>query len=319
MAEIVHEVLPVHDESQLVERRDSARASSRHLPVLRVVVGHQDRDRVLRAHAWTKGASALPFVSPFEDAIGGSSSCRSGSVTVKVEPSSGLALRRDRATVALGDPAAQREPDAGTGVFAVPVEALEDTEYPRGVPGLEADAVVGNGDLGGVAANLAVDADDGRHAVAPELDPVGHEVLDQLPHPDRIGGDGGQIAHLDGRARLPHHHVEIRRHLTRDLAQVDLLGGTGVRRDPGEREQAVDQRLHSPGGVVHPLEVVAALVRQALLLRELELLGERLDLAQGLLEIVRGDRGEALERLVRTGQLAGTPLERLVGVGQLAS
>src|SRR4051794_6895355 len=68
-----------------------------------------------------------------------------------------LAGQPDTAPVILDDLPAQCEPDAGAGVLVPRVQPLEDQEDPVGVPGLDADPVVGAGELPFVA--VAADAD----------------------------------------------------------------------------------------------------------------------------------------------------------------
>src|SRR4051794_37044073 len=96
----------------------------------------------------------------------------------KYRPLAGGAVDGHRAAVALGDLAAEREPDAGPGVLAAAVQALEDPEDAVGVPRVEADPVVADADLGEPAVDRAVHPDHRRDVGAPELDRVREQVLE---------------------------------------------------------------------------------------------------------------------------------------------
>src|ERR1700754_375596 len=93
----------------------------------------------------------------------------------------------DRAVVALDDLAAECEADPGAGVLAARVQALERAEDARRVLRLEADAVVGDADLGRAVQGVRVDAHARGNAVAVELDRVGDQVLQQLTHLRAVG------------------------------------------------------------------------------------------------------------------------------------
>ena len=152
---------------------------------------------------------------------------------------------------------------------------------------------------------------------AVELQPVGDQVLQQLPHLQRIGLDGGQMADLDPPAGLLDLHLQIGDDLAGDLGQIDGHEALPLRGDAREREQPVDQRLHPLGGALHPLEAVAAGVVELVAALHLQAIAEGANLPQRLLEIVRGDVGELLQLAVRPLQLGR--VARLLLLGLLAA
>ena len=84
-----------------------------------------------------------------------------------------------------------------------------------------------------------------------------------------------------------------------------------------ELEQVLDQTLHPLGRGVGPLQVVEAPLGEGVGLGLGDPLGERAHLAQRLLQIVRGDRGELVELGVGAGELLGAALE--LGVGRASA
>src|SRR5512139_952417 len=88
-----------------------------------------------------------------------------------------LDVEPDPAAVILDDLLAHRESDARTGVLVLRVQPLEDQEDPVGVAGIDADAVVGAGELPHLAVEPRPDVHVGR-LLAPELDRVADEVLE---------------------------------------------------------------------------------------------------------------------------------------------
>src|SRR6476620_5972199 len=96
---------------------------------------------------------------------------------VERRPRSGCRLYPDGATMAVGDPPADRQPDAGAGVLLAAVQAPEHLEDALGVPLLDADAVVTYDDVPLAGVVDALDAHLGGDVVARELDRVGDEVL----------------------------------------------------------------------------------------------------------------------------------------------
>ena len=156
-----------------------------------------------------------------------------------------------------------------------------------------------------------VDRDDRRHVVALKLQRVAGEVLQQLPHLQRIGVDDRQRADVDVAAGLVRAHLEIVRHFARHRFR-DRQGRTAapfvVTRE--NARQVVDQHLHPLRGRAHPLDVVACLRRQRRGVFRVQQFAEGLDLPQRLLQVVRGDVREVFE-------LAVALLEVLHGAPQL--
>src|SRR3954451_23811833 len=208
------------------------------------------------------------------------------------------ALPRNGASVALRDAAAQSQADTRARVGVAAMQAFEDSEDAAGVARIEADAVVAHRDLGGVSAHAPVDADDRRHVLPAELDPVGDEVLKQLTHPQWICGECRELADLHRGTCLMDDCFEIRDHVLCDLRQFDGLYSAGLGGDSREREQIVDQVLHTLRRGHHPVDVVSSRRGYVIPLLAFEALGERAHLAQRLLQVVGGDRREPLELLV---------------------
>src|ERR1044071_2564595 len=103
----------------------------------------------------------------------------------------------DRSAMALDDLLADREADAGAGVFPHRVQPLEDHEDALEVLRLDADAVVGDGDLPRIALVLGADVD-ARYAGAAELERVADQVLEQLRELHVVHALGGQRIPGDG-------------------------------------------------------------------------------------------------------------------------
>ncbi len=79
--------------------------------------------------------------------------------------------------------------------------------------------------------------------------------------------------------------------------------------DSGEREQVEDQLLHPLRPVDREVEVLLPALVELVAVALLEELAEARDLAQRLLQVVRGDVGELLELGVRAVELAGLRAE----------
>ena len=88
--------------------------------------------------------------------------------------------------------------------------------------------------------------------------------------------------------------------------------------DAGELEQVVDQVLHPAGAVDGELDVAVGALVELARVAPLEHLGEARDLAQRLLQVVRGDVGELLELLVGALELARLVDQRALGIAQRA-
>jgi hypothetical protein len=174
------------------------------------------------------------------------------------------------------------------------VQPLKDLEDAVEVDLLEADAVVPHADLThrGVAVYLAVehpglDADPRRFAGFVELQPVADEVLQQLPHLQRVGLHGRhRLIPFYGAASLLEPAVQVADHVAHGRAKGDRLEGLGLGGHPREGEQVVDERSHPRRRGEHALDVLAALVAEHRGELPLQAVAEGLDLAERLLQVV---------------------------------
>src|SRR5438132_848988 len=110
-----------------------------------------------------------------------------------MERAAGAGLRADpdAPAVALGDLLTDRKPDAGPGVLAHRMQALEQHEDALEVLRLDADAVVGDADV--PLAGLLHRADmDVRPRRAAELERIADQVLEDLREPHHVAVHGGQ-------------------------------------------------------------------------------------------------------------------------------
>src|SRR5258708_170384 len=100
-----------------------------------------------------------------------------------------LTLGDDSPAMALGDFAAQGEPDSRSRVLGTPVQPFEHPEDAQAVLRIEPDAVVAHRQAQLAVAFHRVDRDLGWNAFAVELQAVRDQVLQQLPHLQSIGVD----------------------------------------------------------------------------------------------------------------------------------
>ena len=89
--------------------------------------------------------------------------------------------------------------------------------------------------------------------------------------------------------------------------------------DAGERQQVVDELLHALGAVDRELDVLVAALVELALVAALEQLAEARDLAQRLLQVVRGDVGELLELGVGPAQVLGLLLDNCARLQRLVA
>lgn len=208
----------------------------------------------------------------------------------------------------LHDLLADRQPDAGTDGRRRGVEPLEDHEDPVEVAGLDADAVVLDGEVPVLPLAPGRDPDAGRPPA-----PVREGVLDEVPEQLReLGGVG----------------VNRREPLGRDLGPglgdllpqgLEGLGegrcGVGEREAPaaaadaGVGEEPLDQLLH-PAGVLggDPDVGVGGRVELSAVVRS-QPLHEGGDHPERFLQVVAGDVGELLEVPVRPEEVLGDPAQ----------
>ena len=219
-----------------------------------------------------------------------------------------VAIEPYLAAVVLDDLAAHRQPDAGSRIGLLGVQALEDDEDPIGVLGVDADAVVRAAEAPEVVLAAGREAYRGRLGAA-KLDGVGDQVLKEryeqraiTAYAWELVGEHGRGCFIEGcRERLPD--------LDQDVSQVDQLALGSAAPDAGEGEQVVDQDLHSLRAVDCELDVLVGALVELAVITALERLAEARNLAQWLLEVVRGDIGELLELRVRSFQLERLPLQ----------
>src|SRR5690348_13231646 len=121
---------------------------------------------------------------------------------VERRPRSRLRLYPDAPAVAVRDPAADRQPDAGAVVVLATVQAAEHLAGSLGVALLDADAVVAHHDVPVAGLVDALDVHLGRRVVPGELDRVGDQVLQQLTDLRGVAVHGAERIVGDGRAAL---------------------------------------------------------------------------------------------------------------------
>jgi hypothetical protein len=211
--------------------------------------------------------------------------------------------------VLVGDRLANREADAGARILVEVVESFERFEDFPGELLLEADAVVGDGETGfPVAQQAGADVDRRRGAWLMVLDRVGDDILEKPPELHAIGGDKNgrncepdlSAAFLDCGRKVVHHRLNLR-------AQVERLDPRLAAGHSRECEKVLDQtagadsRAGDDGG--RPRNVGRVRPRKRLI----EKAGVDGDLAQGLLEVMRGDIGELGKPLVGEFEFARSP------------
>ena len=91
-----------------------------------------------------------------------------------------------------------------------------------------------------VAVAVARDLDVRRFALAVELQRVADEILNQLPHLERVGVDRRQRADFDAGTGLLDAHFQIRENLVRHLGKIDRGERLGLRGHPRIGQQALN-------------------------------------------------------------------------------
>src|SRR5262245_9677714 len=117
---------------------------------------------------------------------------------IKSGPRAGLRFHPDAPAVALDDLLADRQADAGAGVLAAAVQALEHLEQPPGLARVNADAVIPHGELPVPVHPPRGNVDAGGRLPA-KLERVGDEVLQDLFEPRGLPRDRRQGVVCDGR------------------------------------------------------------------------------------------------------------------------
>ena len=132
-----------------------------------------------------------------------------------------------------------------------------------------------------------------------------------------VAGDHRQVAGRRPRRRTPRSRSRAApRALATSSSASTRLVRLGHPPHAREVEQVVDQLLHPLGAVDREGDVLVGALVELPLVAALEHLGEARDLAQRLLEVVRGDVGELLELLVGALELAGLLDQRPLRVAQ---
>ncbi len=154
-------------------------------------------------------------------------------------------------------------------------------------------------------------------SVAAELDRVGDQVLEHggeqaARRPRRTGRSSATTSPPDSSSA----DASRPRACATSVVGVDALVRRGHPPDAREVEQVVDQLLHPLGAVDRERDVAVGALVELALVAALEHLGEARDLAQRLLQVVRGDVGELLELLVGALQLARLLDQRPLRVAQ---
>src|SRR5438874_11906821 len=154
------------------------------------------------------------------------------------------------------------------------MKPLENGKDLIGVFFLEADSVVLDGEfaqfidrLGFAAAakiplkNLRVDFDHRLGIGWLKFQSVADEILQKLPHLERVGLDSRKGADFDFGFGLFDSDFRIGENFLRDERQVDRHKRLGGADNARESQQVVNERLHARGGVLHSLQVIAALLQ----------------------------------------------------------
>ena len=99
-------------------------------------------------------------------------------------------------------------------------------------------------------------------------------------------------------------HFEVGEHLPDDLAEVAFFKRLRAAGHPRELQEILDERLHAAGGILHPTEVIPALLAERVATFRLKAVAKGLNFPERLLEIVGGDGGKILELLIGALQLS---------------
>ena len=185
------------------------------------------------------------------------------------------------------------------------MQALEDHEDALSVLRLDADAVVGESEQPGASSTRAI-RDHRRRLPPRNFSALPIRFWNSGSQQRQLGQHEGQMpARVDGGAGLRRSGAP---RLPGACGERGVAETTGSRRRrwtgrPAEREQVVDQHLHALGAVDGELDVLVGPRVELAAVALLQQLAEARDLAQRLLQVVRGDVGELLELGVGALQL----------------
>ena len=159
-------------------------------------------------------------------------------------PLAGGAGRHDAAPVPFSDPPANRQAHAGSFVLASIVQALKRLEEAVAILLIEANPVILHANLAPAASRgrscgpgaggrhkAGLDEDHRRFSSAVELQAIADQVLQQLPHLQRIGVNARQLRDVHAALGLPDALVQIGDDLACQPAQIDGLKGLRLARD----------------------------------------------------------------------------------------
>ncbi len=158
------------------------------------------------------------------------------------------------------------------------------------------------------------DSNDRRHVLAAELERVAQEVLQQLAHLRRVGVDHRQRADLDPAAGVGDGRLEIGDDLARDRGEArrrERLRRSSLICEYASRS-LISVRMRAAASSMRSRYWRASPSRQRSS-RRAQPLAERQDLAQRLLQVVRRDERELVQRRVRALQLAALLGEETLG------
>ena len=217
------------------------------------------------------------------------------------------AFRSDCSVMAIGNSAADRQPNARAFILGASVQALKDGENLIEVFFLKTDAVVLDPQfaqfLAGVRReNPRLDFDQRHGARGLKLEGVADEVEQELAHLHRVGFDRWQGAEFDARAGFFEAHFQVTEDFFGDHGQIHGHERLGVANHAGEGQQIVNERAHPGGGILHSLQVFVRFRRYSSLALQFQPVPKSLNLAQWLLQIMGGDKGKLLELGIGPGQ-----------------
>src|SRR6476620_9162272 len=164
---------------------------------------------------------------------------------------------------------ADSKADPCTFVLAASVKPLERRKDPVEIFFVKPDTVVFNPDLAQavrtpvlfpLGVKMSANLYYRRNAAAVKLESVADQILQKLPHLERVGLDGRKFGYIDTPARLLKPYFQIVDDIVRYVAEIGLDERLGLCGNPRKRQQVVDQGMHTPGGVLHTGEVILGLL-----------------------------------------------------------
>lgn len=207
----------------------------------------------------------------------------------------------DRSAVAFHNALTNGEANSAARNF-FSVQSLERYKNAGSIFGRDADAVVGDGEKNGVFAALERDADSWRFRTS-VLDRIADKILEQRHEMPLIALHGWQRIAGNFRATTLDGKFEVLADFHYSTVEVDWREA-GFGADLGVGAKIVQQFVHAPGAVDdigYEGRRLRSWFDEAATLQELRVHGDH---AEGLLEVVAGDEGEAFQVRVGPGQIA---------------